>query len=137
MTFPIDIPFSRHMGFALISHENGESEFHYDPLPEHLNSFEVVHGGACMALLDVTLAAAGRSMAKEMGTITIELKTSFLQPARGKLIARGSLIHRTGTMAFAQGTVFDSEGRACAHATGTFKYVKRKITSPESQIPTD
>ena len=41
-------------------------------------------------------------------------------------------MHRTATMAFTEGTVYDSEGRACAHATGTFKYVKRLPTGPKS-----
>jgi hypothetical protein len=34
-------------------------------------------------------------------------------------------MHRTATMAFTQSTVFDAQGRKCAHATGTFKFVKR------------
>jgi hypothetical protein len=29
-------------------------------------------------------------------------------------------------MAFAEGTVFDAEGRICSHATGTFKYVRHQ-----------
>jgi hypothetical protein len=28
-------------------------------------------------------------------------------------------------MAFTEGTIFDADGNACAHATGTFKYVNR------------
>ena len=38
-------------------------------------------------------------------------------------------------MAFTQSTVFDAEGKACAHATGTFKYVKRLPTGPKSANP--
>jgi acyl-coenzyme A thioesterase PaaI-like protein len=37
-------------------------------------------------------------------------------------------MHRTKTMAFTEATVFDDAGRACAHATGTFKYVGRRPT---------
>ena len=29
-------------------------------------------------------------------------------------------------MAFTEGTIYDAEGNACAHATGTFKYVAQK-----------
>jgi len=44
-------------------------------------------------------------------------------------------MHRTATMAFTEGTVFDEGGRACAHATGTFKFVKRLPTGPRSVNP--
>jgi len=59
------------------------------------------------------------------------MKTSFMQAARGKLKAKGRLIHRTATMAFTEATLYDAEGKACAHATGTFKYVKRLPTGPK------
>ena len=125
MKFGVDIPFVNHLGFELILFEGGHSEIHYEARPEHLNSFAVTHGGACMTLLDVAMAVAARSVNKEMGVVTIEMKTSFMQPARGKLSGKGRLMHRTATMAFTEATIFDSAGRACAHATGTFKYVKR------------
>lgn len=123
--FGVAIPFVEHLGFTLEQFEGGASELRYEPAPEHLNSFFVTHGGACMTLLDVTMAAAARSVLKEMGVVTIEMKTSFMQPARGPLVAKGRLMHRTATMAFTEATLYDAAGRACAHATGTFKYVKR------------
>jgi uncharacterized protein (TIGR00369 family) len=132
MQFGVDIPFVNHLGLELILFEGGYSEIHFEAKPEHLNSFGVTHGGACMTLLDVAMAVAARSVNQEMGAVTIEMKTSFMQPARGKLSAKGHLMHRTATMAFTEGTVYDSEGRACAHATGTFKYVKRLPTGPKS-----
>ena len=89
-----------------------------------------------MTLLDVSMATAARSVSPEMGVVTIEMKTSFMQPAvpsnDGPLVAKGELIHRTATMAFTQATVFDAQGKACAHATGTFKYVKRLATGSKS-----
>ncbi|MET0519397.1 MAG: hypothetical protein ABW005_11255, partial [Burkholderiaceae bacterium] len=36
----------------------------------------------------------------------------------------GKLLHRTATMAFCEGSVIDDAGRLCAHATGTFKFLK-------------
>lgn len=132
MDFGVSIPFVEHLGFRLNVFEGGRSEIGFDPEPEHLNSFAVVHGGVLMTLLDVSLATAARSVQPDMGAVTIEMKTSFMQPARGPLTARGHLMHRTATMAFTEGTVFDAEGRACAHATGTFKYVRRLPTGPRS-----
>ncbi|MBU6503735.1 MAG: PaaI family thioesterase [Burkholderiaceae bacterium] len=125
MNFGVEVPFVTHLGFELALFEGGHSELRYEARPEHLNSFDVTHGGASMTLLDVTMAVAARSVQKDMGVVTIEMKTSFMQPARGPLTAKGRLMHRTATMAFTEATVFDAHGRACAHATGTFKYVKR------------
>ena len=137
LLFGVEIPFVSHLGFEMVRMEGGTSELRYLPRPEHMNSFQVAHGGAVMTLLDVTLATAARSVDLEIGVITIEMKTSFMRPCTGQLTARGKLMHRTGSMAFTEGTVYDAEGQACAHATGTFKYVKRKPSGPQSAISTD
>ena len=127
------IPFARHLGFELTHFEGGESEIRYTAKPEHLNTFDVTHGGACMTLLDITMASAARSQTPEIGVVTIEMKTSFMQPSVGPLHARGRLMHRTATLAFVEATIYDAQERACAHATGTFKYVKRRLpTGPGS-----
>ncbi|WP_213958682.1 MULTISPECIES: PaaI family thioesterase [unclassified Variovorax] len=123
--FGVAIPFVDLLGFTLERFENGESEMHYTTQPEHTNSFAVAHGGVTMTLLDVTMATAARSVQNDMGVVTIEMKTTFMQASRGPLIAKGRLMHRTATMAFTEATVYDEKGRACSHATGTFKYVKR------------
>lgn len=138
MNFGAEIPFVTHLGFELELFEGGQSAIGYTPQPEHLNSFAVTHGGACMTLLDVTMAVAARSVQKDMGVVTIEMKTSFMQPAPGdgsKLTAKGRLMHRTATLAFTEATLYDAEGKACSHSTGTFKYVKRLPTGPKSANP--
>ena len=136
--FGVEIPFVSHLGFELVRMEGGESELKYLPKHEHLNSFLVTHGGAIMTLLDVTLATAARSIDLEIGVVTIEMKTTFMQPCKGLLTGKGRLMHRTKSMAFAEGTIFYAEGKACAHATGTFKYVKRPApTAPGNAISTD
>ncbi|NMM04872.1 PaaI family thioesterase [Polaromonas sp.] len=132
MNFGAEIPFVSHLGFALELFEGGQSAIGYTPRPEHLNSFAVTHGGAIMTLLDVTMAVAARSVQKDMGVVTIEMKTSFMQPAPGdgsKLTGKGRLMHRSTSLAFTEATLYDAQGRPCAHATGTFKYVKRQTKS--------
>ena len=129
MSFGVEIPFVTLLGFELTHFENGESAITYSPRPEHQNSFGVAHGGAVMTLMDVTMATAARSVAPDMGVVTIEMKTSFMRPAPGDgspLTGRGRLMQRTTSMAFTEATLYDSRGQACAHATGTFKYVKRE-----------
>ncbi len=125
MTFSVKIPFVELLGFELTRFEGGQSQIDFDTRPEHENSFGVTHGGAVMTLLDVTMATAARSVQPDMGVVTIEMKTSFMRPCRGKLVSKGRLMHRTGTMAFTEATIYDGQGKACAHATGTFKYVRR------------
>lgn len=130
--FGVPIPFVEHLGFELMRFEDGQSEIRYTPRPEHLNSFAVTHGGATMTLMDVTMATAARSVQTDMGVVTIEMKTSFMQAARGTLTGKGRLIHRTTTLAFTEATLFDADGRPCAHATGTFKYVRRRPLDSKS-----
>ena len=145
LSFGVDIPFVKLLGFQLTLFEGGRSEVLLPADLEHLNSFAVTHGGVLMALLDVTMASAARSVCPELGVVTIEMKTSFMRPAipseNGPLVAKGELMHRTATMAFTQATVYDARGHACAHATGTFKYLKRLATGRRSvnavQIATD
>src|SRR5690606_22211028 len=111
--------------------ENGRSVLLLDQQLHHQNSLDMAHGGVIMAMLDVAMARAGRSLARtdqgEATTlITIEMKTTFLQPARGALRAEGRVIQRTSGMAFCEAELFGADGRLAAHATGTFKYIKRR-----------
>jgi uncharacterized protein (TIGR00369 family) len=139
--FGVKIPFVDHLGFTLEKFEGGQSELHYAPKPEHLNSFDVTHGGAVMALLDVVMATAARSVEVDMGVVTIEMKTSFMRPAKvapgQKLTGLGQLMHRTRNMAFTEGRILDAEGRLCAHATGTFKYMARSKPEASGRLSTD
>lgn len=134
--FGVNIPFVRHMGFVLTALQEGLSEIRFIPRPEHLNSHSLTHGGAVMTLLDVTMAMAARAGIDNAGVVTIEMKTSFLRPSNGALTGHGKVLHSTATLAFTEGRVLDARGRMCAHATGTFKYVRRlPASSKGSQAP--
>ena len=124
-SFGVDIPFIDHLGFEIISMHDGASEMRYEARPEHLNSFGVTHGGASMTLLDVAMALAARSVRPDSGVVTIEMKTSFMHAARGPMVAKARLLQGTATLAFTEATVYDANGQACTHATGTFKYLRR------------
>jgi len=134
--FGAHIPFVDHLGFTLEKFEGCASELHFAPRPEHFNSFLVTHGGAVMTFLDVIMATAARSVDPEMGVVTIEMKTTFMRPAKvpagQQLVGKGHLVHRTRSMAFTEGRIYDTEGQLCAVATGTFKYVARRDTPSPS-----
>ncbi|HSW18409.1 MAG TPA: PaaI family thioesterase [Ramlibacter sp.] len=134
-SFGVLIPFAEHLGFELKLFEGGQSRVDYTPRPEHLNSFNVAHGGVVMTLLDVSMVTAARSVEPDMGAVTIEMKTSFLRPASGALNGQGRLMHRTATLAFVEATLYDAAGNACAHSTGTFKFVKRRPAGERSADP--
>ena len=125
MQFGVDIPFVHHLGFELVAFDGGASELRYHAQPEHLNSYGVTHGGASMTFLDVVMASAARSVDKDLGVVTLEMKTSFMKAARGPLTGRGQLLSRTRKLAFVEGRIFDAAGDLCAHATGTFRYMPR------------
>jgi acyl-CoA thioesterase len=131
MTQPIafrnDIPFIKDLGVEFISAENGRAVVALTLAARHLNSWSVAHGGVLMTLLDVAMAVAGRSLDPAAGGgVTVEMKTSFLQPANAgtRLIVSGHAFHRSSTMAFCDGEVRDTDERLIAKAMGTFKYLK-------------
>ena len=123
--FRNDIPFVKDLGIEFISAENGHAVLALDLTPRHLNSWNVAHGGVLMALLDVAMAVAGRTLDPAAGGgVTVEMKTNFLQPANAgtRLLASGHAYHRSSAMAFCDGEVRDTEARLIAKAMGTFKY---------------
>jgi uncharacterized protein (TIGR00369 family) len=129
MDFPVRIPFLQAQGFELLRFEGGEAEMAVALREDQMNSWGVGHGGVTMTLLDAVMAHAARSLdaaAKEPrpGVVTIEMKTTFMRPGSGRLLARGKLLHRTWAMAFCEGSVFNEGNELIAHATGTFKYLE-------------
>ena len=123
-----DVPFIDDLGIDILDAPAGEGRVALDLLPRHLNSWQVAHGGVIMTLLDIAMAIAGRSLDPDArGGVTVEMKTSFLQPgpAGTRLVATGKAFHRSTTMSFCEGEVRDSDDRLIAKAIGTFKTLKR------------
>ena len=128
-TFTVHIPFVEMLGFELISCDAGRAEIALTLREELTNSRDMAHGGVSMTLLDVVMAHAARSPnqpghADASGVVTIEMKTTFMRPAVGRLLSRGHLVHRTASMAFCESSIVDAAGAIVAQATGTFKYVR-------------
>jgi uncharacterized protein (TIGR00369 family) len=129
LKFALDIPFVETLGMQLWRFDGGIAEVSLEVRPEMRNSWAVAHGGVVMTLLDVVMAHAARSVREDLehdmpGIVTIEMKTSFMRPAAGRLMATGKLLHGTARMAFCEGSVNDESGALCAHATATFKFLR-------------
>lgn len=132
--FPLRIPFVEELGLELWRFDSGHAELRVDLVEAHLNSWEVAHGGVLMTMLDVAMAMAARSIHNAapdggLGVATVEMKTSFLRPAEGRLRAEAQLLGKTTTLAFTEGKVFNAGGQLCAHGSGTFKYLRGLPTS--------
>jgi len=130
MEFRTRIPFVDLLGFELLRFDPDVAELAIDLREELTNSWGVAHGGVTMTLLDVAMAHAARTpspLGGELpagGVVTIEMKTSFLRPGQGRLVATAKRLHRTASLAFCEGTVRDTAGVIVGHSTGTFKYLK-------------
>lgn len=125
-----EIPFLRALGARLGATGHGTAEITLAVVPEHQNSLGMAHGGVVMALLDVAMARAGRTLLADedgepMAAVTIEMKTSFFRPALGDLVAKGRVLHRSATMVYCEAELIDGGGHVAAKSLGTFKYVRR------------
>lgn len=122
------IPFVKDLGLELVSGAGGRSRIELEVLPRHLNGWGGVHGGVTMTVLDVAMAVAARSLEPEgKGVLTIEMKTSFIQrgPPEGRVVAIGTCVHRSISMAFCEAELRDDKDRLVARASGTFKFLRR------------
>ena len=125
LQFPVKVPFVESLGIELHSFGEGHAELRIDLDASHLNTWDVAHGGVVMTMLDVAMAMAARSANPHgTGVATIEMKTSFMRPAEHRLRAVARVLHKTTTMAFCEASLSDDEGKLCANATGTFKYLR-------------
>jgi uncharacterized protein (TIGR00369 family) len=123
-----NIPFLKDLGVEFLAMADGRAEIALNLEARHMNSWQVTHGGVVMTLLDVAMSMAGRSLdPSARGGVTVEMKTSFLQPAGtpgSRIVAIGKAFHRSTTMCFCEGEVWNGD-RLVAKAMGTFNYVKR------------
>jgi acyl-CoA thioesterase len=125
--FPIDNPFLTYLGVEFVAMGEGAAELALTLQPHHMNSWQVTHGGVSMTMLDVVMALAGRSLYPQAeAAVTVEMKTSFLQPAGqtgARIVAKGRAFHRSTTMCFCDAELWHGE-HLVAKAMGTFKYLR-------------
>ncbi len=137
-SFAPTVPFIKALGVEYLGAGAGLASVGLKLEGWHLNSWGVAHGGVLMSMLDVAMAVAGRSLFPDAGGgMTIEMKTTFLQPATesSRLTASGHAYHRSNTMAFCEAEVHDQDARLIAKATGIFKYRRARGAPIESADP--
>lgn len=120
-------PFLEQVGIVSEEMQDGKARISLVLHEQHMNSWQITHGGVLMTMLDVVMAMAGRSLHMDQkGVVTIEMKTSFLQPGGivgGMLEARAQAFHQSTTMCFCDGEIWSGD-KLVAKAMGTYKYLK-------------
>lgn len=115
------VPFSMHLGMALVSVSEGHSACTVPLRPEHLNSIGVAHGGLTFALADTCMGQAIRSvMADDERSMTLEAKMNYLRAGTGdQLRSESTVVHRGRSFANVECRIFAGDVLV-ATATGTF-----------------
>jgi molybdopterin converting factor subunit 1 len=118
-------PCAQLLGWEPIEIEPGRTRVAYEAREEFANHTGVVQGGFLAAMLD---DAMGPAVVAQLGAgyfaPTLELKASFLRPARpGRLVALGRVVHLGRSIAFLAGSLEDEEGEQVATATATARVV--------------
>ncbi|HEX7054626.1 MAG TPA: PaaI family thioesterase [Burkholderiales bacterium] len=91
-----------------------------------------VHGGILGMIADSACGYAAFSlMPAGCSLVTVEYKINILSPARGSLVARGSVIRAGRTLTVARGEVYSREGRHIAAMQQTLMMLADTPDTPE------
>jgi uncharacterized protein (TIGR00369 family) len=117
-------PIAELLGFEPVEAEEGRVVFAGVPGPEHYNPLGTVHGGLAATMLDSAMGCAVHStLPAGVGYTTLELKVNFTRPITretGRILCEGTVVHRGGRVATAEGRVYAEEsGKLVAHGTTT------------------
>jgi uncharacterized protein (TIGR00369 family) len=119
---------TRTLGWSLVeaNPERGEIEVSFEATDDFLNPAGTVHGGFLTAMLDDTMGPAlAATLDPGLFAVTLELKTSFLRPARpGRLVGHGRVLHSGSTIAFLSGELRNDSGQVVAVGSATARIVR-------------
>jgi uncharacterized protein (TIGR00369 family) len=126
-------PIGELMGFQPVEVEEGRVVFACVPEERHYNPIGSVHGGLAATLLDSAMGCAVHStLPAGVGYTTLDITVNYTRAITadtGRILCEGTIVHRGGRVATAQGRVFAEEGgRLLAHGTTTCL-----IVSPNGQ----
>ncbi len=103
----------------------------FAPQPAFGNHFGDIQGGFIVAMLDLPLSLAAFLKTGEF-LPTIEIKTSFLAPARiGPCTAEGRVLRAGRTLVFTEAKLWSGDGTLAAHATATATAIATRGSEPE------
>jgi uncharacterized protein (TIGR00369 family) len=106
----------------VVEAEPGQVTVSMDLGDRHVNLQGFVHGGMLTVLADTACGLSVRS-AMEPGRlhVTVSLDVHFLSPARpGRILGRGKALRIGRSLAYAEASVEDEDGRLLARALSRF-----------------
>jgi len=122
-------PFAKFLGIKM-THVSAERVTAELPMRDELNNrFDIMHGGAVMALADNLGGTAASANLKEgQSTTTIESKTNFFAsiPLGDTAFAECTPLHRGRTTMVWQTRITRGDGKVCALVTQTQLVLERK-----------
>ena len=105
-----------------VSVESGKVVFQARADERHLNPLGAVHGGFAATVMDTVTGCAVHTLlgaGEGYGTIDLNVKMMRPVPRDVDLVAEGSVINLSRSLAVSEGTLKDAEGKLYAHATAT------------------
>ena len=110
-------PFSRSLGFRLVSADESGALIEATPGPEHVNGGGIVHGGYLATLLDSTTGWAVRGALPDVPAPHTTLSVQYIRAAvlGSDLVCRGRCI-RAGRRVAAAEAEITQDGRVIARA---------------------
>ena len=118
-----DTPVADLLGAEAVSWdaESGVFRIGFEASGRFCNMLGVLQGGIVTTMLDMAMSfAAIAAIGPDYRVPTLELKTTFLAPARpGRLIGEGWPVRTGKTICFMEGRLLDADGALLATASGT------------------
>ena len=114
-------PYFQLLSMKLVRFEIGACHVEIPVQAKHLQPFGIVHGGVFSSIIDAAAFwAVFPEIDEDKGLTSVDLKLNYLAPAAaGVLVARGKRIKAGRTLALAEATVSDENGKILAYGTST------------------
>lgn len=116
------------LGARPLDAEPGHVRMEFWATEQFLNPMGAVQGGFLTAMLDEAMGPAALSaLPPGQGVPTLELKVSFISPARpGRLVADARVVHLGRSVVFLESSLVKDDGTLIATATATARIVPMK-----------
>jgi len=122
------VPLYIHLGFILDALDDGRSQLRLAFQPHLGNSRGEVHGGTVAAMADAAMSQAVRSLVDmEMGVATMTMNLSYLAPAKGEILCRGTVVKRGRSMMFTEAEVLGEDGETACRASASYRILPKTV----------
>ncbi len=114
-------PYYRHVKMELKEFTENGCSMIMDVGPDHLNVYEIAHGGSIASLADSTCGLSlVPSLAEGEFAVTQSCFVNYFRPAQmGRLSSKGWVVYRGKTSAVMEADIFNESGDLVAHAQTT------------------